>query len=57
MVRISKQHERRMVSKRRHKKPADKTGPLKSNPAGGFKPHANAVDGDLAKTLFIPKIG
>jgi hypothetical protein len=56
MVRISKQHERRMVYKKKHKKPAAKTGPLKSTLPEGYKPHDNAVEGDLAKSLFIPKI-
>ncbi len=57
MVRISKQRERRQVSRRRHKKPTSKTGALKDNLPKGYKPHANAVEGDLAKTMFVPKMG
>lgn len=56
MVRISKQNERRAESRRKHKKPAAKTGPLKCELAKGYKPHANAIEGELAKTLFIPKV-
>ena len=48
MVRISKQEERRQPSK--------KTGPLVDHLPNGFKNHANAIEGDLAQTLFIPKI-
>ncbi|MFA6917163.1 MAG: hypothetical protein WC222_12260 [Parachlamydiales bacterium] len=57
MVRISKQNERRQKSPRRHKKPMKKTGPLKDNLSIGYKPHANALEGDLAKLMFIPKLG
>lgn len=56
MVRISKQEERRNRYRRKHRKPSDKTGPLAENLPGGFKTHANAVDGELAKTVFIPKV-
>ncbi len=56
MVRISKQAERRSRYRSKHKKPSDKTGPLADNLPGGFKPHANALEGDFAKTMFIPKI-
>lgn len=57
MVRISKQSERRQRSPRKHKKPMQKTGPLKDNLNAGYKPHANALEGDLAKSMFIPKLG
>ena len=56
MVRQSKQSERRAVSPRRPRPPALKTGPVKPNLALGFKEHQNAVDGDLAAAIFIPKI-
>ena len=56
MVRLSKQARRRLISYKRPQAPAVKTGPLKDNLPGGFKPHANAIDGELAKAAFVPKI-
>lgn len=56
MVRISKQSERRQRSPRKHKAPSVKTGPLKDNLPLGFKAHANALDGSVATTAFIPNI-
>lgn len=56
MVRISKQAERRSRFPRRHRPPSEKTGSLQDNLPKGFKEHANAVEGDLAKMIFIPKI-
>lgn len=56
MVRISKQSERRQASPKKHKKPSAKTGPLKDNLSQGYKPHSNALDGELAKSAFIPKM-
>jgi hypothetical protein len=56
MVRISKQGEKRSRFPRKHRAPSDKTGPQKDNLPKGFKAHANAVDGDLGKMVFIPKI-
>ena len=56
MVRISKQGERRSQFRRRHRQPAKKTGPVKDNLPEGYKPHANAVQGELATQLFVPKI-
>jgi len=56
MVRISKQEERRNRFPRKHRKPSPKTGALVDNLPNGFKTHSNAVEGDLAKTIFIPKI-
>lgn len=56
MVRISKQQERRNRFPRKHRGPSPKTGPLKDNLPNGFKDHANAVEGEFAKTVFIPKI-
>lgn len=56
MVRISKQSERRNRSPRKNRAPSPKTGPLKDNLPKGFKQHANALEGDIAATAFIPKI-
>ncbi|MGC1877899.1 MAG: hypothetical protein WA347_05885 [Rhabdochlamydiaceae bacterium] len=56
MVRISKQAKKRAVSRRRPAPPAKKTGPRKDALPQGFKLHANALEGNLATTLFIPKI-
>ena len=54
MVRMSKQGKRRNVSPRRPRPPAAKTGPLEEKVA--FKPQANALEGNLSQTAFIPKI-
>ncbi len=56
MVRISKQSERRAVSRRRPSKPQEKTGPKKSNLKLGYKEHGNALEGDVAKSAYIAKI-
>jgi hypothetical protein len=56
MVRISKQAERRAMSRRRTRAPSPKSGPKKDALPQGFKPHANAIVGDLAQLSFIPKI-
>jgi hypothetical protein len=56
MVRISKQAERRHRSPRRCRAPSPKTGPKKDNLPEGHKLHVNALQGDLAKENFIPKI-
>ncbi len=56
MVRISKQAERRNRFPRKHRAPSEKTGSLKDNLPEGYKAHANALEGDLAKMVFIPKI-
>jgi hypothetical protein len=56
MVRISKQAERRHRFPRKHRAPSPKTGPLQDNLPNGFKAHANAVEGDLATQVFIPKV-
>lgn len=56
MVRMSKQAERRSKYPRKHRAPSEKTGPLKDNLKNGFKEHANAVEGDIAGTIFVPKI-
>jgi hypothetical protein len=56
MTRMSKQGERRSRFPRKHRQPSVKTGPLKDNLPNGFKAHANAIEGDLAAAVFIPKI-
>ena len=56
MTRMSKKGERRGKSPRKHKAPSTKTGPKKDNLPMGFKAHKNAVEGDLGKTIFVPKI-
>jgi hypothetical protein len=56
VVRISKVGEIRSVSPKRRKPPAPKTGARKDNLPEGYKPHANAISGELSKTLFIPTI-
>lgn len=53
VVRIAKQAERRARFPRKTKAPAKKTGPKKQN---AYVMHTNAVEGDLAKVVFIPKI-
>jgi len=54
MVRISKQQERRNRCPKRCRPPALKTGSKAE--AVSYKPHANAVEGNLAGLAFIPKI-
>lgn len=56
MTRISKQMEKRSVSPRRTRKPSIKTGPLQDKLPDGYKMHTNAVEGDVAAKVFIPKI-
>ncbi len=56
MVRISKQEERRQRSPKKRKAPALKTGPKKDSLSLGYKPHANALEGNSAESFFIPKI-
>lgn len=56
MTRISKQAEKRSISPRRTRKPSKKTGPLQDKIPGGYKPHLNAVEGNIAAQVFIPKI-
>jgi hypothetical protein len=56
MVRISKQSERRSRFPRKRRAPSAKTGSLKDNLPIGYKEHSNALEGDLAKLVFIPKI-
>lgn len=56
MVRMSKQGERRNRFPRKSRAPSAKTGPLKDQLKGGFKPHANALVGEVGSAAFIPKI-
>jgi hypothetical protein len=56
MVRQSKQGERRSKSPHKPRPPAMKTGPRKENLKEGFKPHSNALEGEIAAKAFIPKI-
>lgn len=56
MVRIAKQAEKRNRSPRKNRAPSPKTGALKDNLPKGYKEHANAMEGDVAGTLFIPKV-
>jgi hypothetical protein len=56
MVRISKQTERRSKSPRKRRNASAKTGPLQDNLSLGFKPHANALEGEVSAIAFIPKI-
>lgn len=56
MVRISKKEERRHKSPRKRKAPSVKTGSLPNNLPKGYKEHVNAVEGELAKTIFVPKV-
>lgn len=56
MTRISKQSLERHTSRRSTRKPCPKTGPLKDKLPLGYKAHANAVEGELAAAVYIPKI-
>jgi len=56
MVRIAKQAERRAQCPRKTRAPSPKTGTLKDNLKEGYKPHANALEGDLAASFYISKI-
>ena len=54
MTRMSKQGERRAVSKRRPKRPSTKTGSKRDNLTQGFRTHDNAAA--EAELRFVPKI-
>lgn len=56
MTRISKKAKRRMLSPRKHRSPTAKTGPKKDQLKKGYREHQNALDGELATKVFIPKI-
>lgn len=54
MVRLSKQTKDRSVSPRRPRPPAVKTG-TKSD-SSRMRAHANAAEGTIATSIFVPKI-
>jgi hypothetical protein len=55
MTRTSKQAERRATSPRKRRPPAiNKTGTRTDNLI--FKAHENAIEGEMAAKVFIPKI-
>ena len=56
MVRRSKVARIRSVSRKRPPLAGKKTGPIKQDLPGGFKPCENALPGDFAKYAFISKI-
>lgn len=56
MVRLSKVTRIRQKSHKRPKIGGPKTGPKKENLPLGYKEHKNALQGDVAKAAFIPKI-
>lgn len=56
MVRISKQQERRSVSRRRPSRPGKKTGSKKDALTKGYKEHLSGFDQGLSTGIFIPKI-
>lgn len=56
MVRMSKQGERRSKSPHKPRPPAEKTGARKENLKDGYKPHMNALEGEIAAKAYIPKI-
>jgi len=56
MTRMSKPAKRRAVSPRKRRHAGPKTGPKTDNLPKGFREHANAISGDLANQVFIPKI-
>jgi hypothetical protein len=56
MVRMSKQGQRRNQFPRRRRAPSVKTGPLQDNLPNGFKQLENAIEGNFAQSMYIPKI-
>jgi hypothetical protein len=56
MTRMSKQGKRRNTSPRRPRITGEKTGPKKDALTQGYKEKINALEGEVAKTVFIPKI-
>lgn len=56
MTRMSKPAQRRAVSPRRRRAPGAKTGPKKDLLPLGYRDHSNGVEGELANSVFIPKI-
>ncbi len=56
MTRTSKQAERRNTSPRKHRNPSKKTGSRKDCLELGYRPHANALEGNAAAAAYIPKV-
>lgn len=57
MARTSKQADERARSPRKRRPPSTKkTGARPDNLPSGFKEHVNALEGEIATTVFIPKI-
>ena len=56
MVRISKIKQRYNRCPKKRKPPSKKTGPKKDNLPSGYREHENALERDLSKTAFVPKI-
>jgi len=56
MVRMSKQGERRNQCPKRCRPPYKKTGSQKDSLELGYKEHANALQGQAAQQVFIPKV-
>lgn len=57
MTRIGKVQKRRnQKPKKRHYPLHVKTGTKKDNLKKGYKEKENAISGEIAKTIFIPKI-
>ncbi|MFT4552711.1 MAG: hypothetical protein ACI9S8_001337 [Chlamydiales bacterium] len=56
MTRLYKQAEHRGLMPRRPKIAGPKTGAKKDNLPQGYKEHPNAVEGDTASQIFVPKI-
>lgn len=55
MTRMSKQNERRSVSRRRPKPPSKKTGPKRDQLAQGYRPHENVAISEKLPQRFFPK--
>ncbi len=56
MTRMSKQGERRAVSRKRPRPPANKTGTKKDALQFGYKLHENAMSAETVSGRFIPKV-
>lgn len=56
MTRMSKQGERRNKFPRKRQRAPVKTGSRKDNLPNGYREHANAVDGQAAALVFVPKV-
>jgi hypothetical protein len=56
MVRLSKKTRDRSVSRKRPTKAGVKTGTKKDALPSGYKAHMNAISGEIAQGMFIPKL-